>query len=118
MRNNFSEEEKMTGNTDDSKGITGQNDGPTTTLVQSGVEEKTKIQGLSDDTLNLIRILICLALIFPIFQLYFTIPAAISMWVSEQYVPFVNMVYFILIILGGFWLLRFSFRFSGERKER
>ena len=78
----------------------------------------TKKTMFSEDTLNLFRILICFALIAPVFQLYFTIPAAISMWVAEQYVPFVNMLYFTAIILIGLWLLRYSFTFSGTAKEK
>jgi|WetSurMetagenome_2_1015567.scaffolds.fasta_scaffold462060_2 hypothetical protein len=62
----------------------------------------------SEDTLNLIRILICFVLVFPAIQLYFTIPSAISMWVAEQYVPFFNMLYFTAIILFGIWLLRYT----------
>lgn len=73
---------------------------------------------ISEETLNLFRIIICLALLFPIIQLYFTIPSAISMWVADQFVPFVNMVYFILVIAGGIWLLRYTFRFSEEERKR
>lgn len=73
---------------------------------------------ISEDTLNLFRIIICLALLFPIIQLYFTIPSAISMWVADQFVPFVNMVYFIIVIAGGIWLLRYTFRFSEEERKR
>ncbi|HVN72986.1 MAG TPA: hypothetical protein VMT44_00145 [Methanoregula sp.] len=54
----------------------------------------------------------------PVVQLYFTIPSAISMWVADQYVPFVNMIYFALVIAGGIWLLRFTFRFSEEEHKR
>lgn len=73
---------------------------------------------ISEDTLNLFRIIIGLALVFPIAQLYFTIPAAISMWVADQFVPFVNMIYFILVIIGGIWLIRYTFRFSEEERKR
>jgi len=73
---------------------------------------------ISEDTLNLFRIVICLALVVPVIQLYFTIPAAISMWVADQFVPFVNMVYFILVIIGGVWLIRYSYRFSDEERRR
>jgi hypothetical protein len=73
---------------------------------------------ISEDTLNLFRIILCLALLFPIIQLYFTIPSAISMWVADQFVPFVNMVYFIIVIAGGIWLLRYTFRFSEEERRR
>jgi len=85
-----------------------------TSMSKAGIRKPI----FSEDTLNLIRILICFALVFPAFQLYFTIPAAISMWVAEQYVPFFNMLYFTAIILIGLWLLRYTFRFSGSVKEK
>ena len=82
------------------------------------VQEKGPKPRVSEDTLNLLRIVICLALLFPIVQLYFTIPSAISMWVADQFVPFVNMIYFILVIVGGLWLIRYTFRFSDEERKR
>ncbi len=72
----------------------------------------------SEDTLNLFRIIICIALLIPVVQLYFTIPAAISVWVADQYVPFVNMIYFIIVIAVGLWILRYTFTLSGSRKEK
>lgn len=80
-----------------------------------GIPVKRRI---SEDTLNLFRILICLALFVPVIQLYFTIPSAISMWVADPFVPFVNMIYFVLVILGGIWLLRYTFRLSDEENRR
>ncbi len=80
--------------------------------------ETTRIKTyFGEDTLHMLRIIIGIALLFPIVQLYFTIPSAISMWVSEQYVPFVNMIYFIIVISIGVWLLRYSFGFSGTEKK-
>jgi|GEM_PF-4250900 len=91
----------------------------TKTVAQTGVGPETgriKTQ-FSEETLDMLRIVIGIALLFPIVQLHFTIPSAISMWVSEQYVPFVNMIYFIIVISIGVWLLRYSFRFSGTEKK-
>jgi hypothetical protein len=73
---------------------------------------------IHEDTLNLIRIIICIALLVPIIQLYFTIPVAISMWVADMYVPFVNIIYFALAIAGGIWLIRYTFLISEEERKR
>lgn len=82
------------------------------------VKEKGPQPRISEDTLNLFRILIGLALLFPIAQLYFSVPQVISMWVSDQFVPLVNAIYFILVIIGGIWLIRYTFRFSEEERKR
>jgi hypothetical protein len=79
--------------------------------------ETTKTM-FSEDTINLIRLIICIALVVPAIQLYFTIPSAISMWVAEQYVPFCNMLYFTAIILFGIWLLRYTFTLPVSRKVK
>ena len=72
----------------------------------------------SEDTLNLFRMIIGLALLVPAIQLYFSIPSIVSMWVADQYVPAVNGVYFLAIIIGGIWLIRYTFTLStGEKKK-
>jgi hypothetical protein len=72
----------------------------------------------SEDTLNLFRMIIGLALLVPAIQLYFTIPSIVSMWVADQYVPLVNMVYFLAIIIGGIWLIRYTFTLSTVEKKK
>jgi hypothetical protein len=103
----------MTENQQDA-GTTAGNDGGTMTGAENGIRKPM----FSEDTLNLIRLLICFVLVFPAIQLYFTIPSAISMWVAEQYVPFCNMLYFTAIILIGIWLLRYTFSLPVSRKTK
>lgn len=91
---------------------------PSATGNAGGANETGSAPRVSEGVLTVFRIFICFALLIPIIQLYFTIPAAISMWVADQYVPFINMVYFILVIIGGVWLLQYTFRFSEEERTR
>ncbi|MDD1703879.1 MAG: hypothetical protein LUP97_01415 [Methanoregula sp.] len=88
-------------------------------VAQTGTGAETgrmKTQ-LSEETLKLFRIVIGVVLLFPIVQLYFMIPSAISMWVAEPFVPLVNMIYFIIVISIGVWLFQYSLRFSGTEKR-
>ncbi|NLD57559.1 MAG: hypothetical protein GX651_05425, partial [Methanomicrobiales archaeon] len=39
-------------------------------------------------------------------QLYFVIQELIRTWISEQFVPVVSALYYIIIIVVGIWLLR------------
>jgi hypothetical protein len=38
-------------------------------------------------------------------QLYFSIQEFIRIWFSEEYIPIVNSVYFLVIIVGGIFLI-------------
>ncbi|MCK9592953.1 MAG: alkaline shock response membrane anchor protein AmaP [Methanoregula sp.] len=40
------------------------------------------------------------------FQLYFSMQDIIRTWVSDQYIPVFNTVYYIVIIVVGIWLIR------------
>ena len=40
------------------------------------------------------------------FQLYFSLQEIIRTWISGQFVPVFNTVYYIVIIVVGIWLLR------------
>jgi len=40
------------------------------------------------------------------FQLYFSMQDIIRTWVSDQYIPVFNAVYYIVIIVVGIWLIR------------
>ena len=40
------------------------------------------------------------------FQLYFSMQDIIRTWISDQFVPVFNAVYYIVIIVVGIWLIR------------
>jgi len=40
------------------------------------------------------------------FQLYFSMQDIIRTWISDQFVPVFNAVYYIVIIVIGIWLIR------------
>jgi len=40
------------------------------------------------------------------FQLYFSMQDIIRTWISDQFVPVFNTVYYIVIIVVGIWLIR------------
>jgi hypothetical protein len=40
------------------------------------------------------------------FQLYFVIQELIRTWISDQFVPLVSAVYYLVVIVVGVWLLR------------
>ena len=84
----------------------------------TGRSQGRSIPRFSEDTLNLFRMIIGLALLVPAIQLYFTIPSIVSMWVADQYVPAVNGVYFLAIIIGGIWLIRYTFTLSTVEKKK
>ena len=48
--------------------------------------------------------IIFLFILIAALQLYFSIQEFIRLWFSEEYIPIVNSVYFILVIAGGIYL--------------
>ncbi len=40
------------------------------------------------------------------FQLYFSMQEIIRTWISDQFVPVFNTVYYLVIIVVGIWLIR------------
>lgn len=40
------------------------------------------------------------------FQLYFSMQDIIRTWISDQFVPVFNTIYYIVIIVVGIWLIR------------
>ena len=51
-------------------------------------------------------IIIGLFVLIAAFQLYFVIQELIRTWISDQFVPIVSAVYYIVVIVGGVWLIR------------
>ena len=53
-----------------------------------------------------LRLIVLLLVLIAAVQLYLTIQGVIGMWVADQYIPLVNAIYYIAVIIGGVWLLR------------
>ena len=56
-----------------------------------------------------LRLIVLFLVFIAAVQLYFTIQGVIGMWVSDQYIPLINAIYYIVVIIGGVWLLRGTF---------
>jgi uncharacterized membrane protein YqjE len=53
-----------------------------------------------------LRLIVLLLVLIAAVQFYFSIQGVIGMWVSYQFIPLVNAVYYLAVIIGGIWLLR------------
>jgi hypothetical protein len=67
---------------------------------------KTTEKKSGNDWLGLAYIIVGLFVLIATFQLYFVIQELIRTWISDQFVPVVSAVYYIVVIAGGVWLLR------------
>jgi hypothetical protein len=67
---------------------------------------KTAEKKSGNDWLGLAYIIVGLFVLIATFQLYFVIQELIRTWISDQFVPIVSAVYYIVVIAGGVWLLR------------
>ena len=56
-----------------------------------------------------LRLIALLVVLIATVQLYLTIQDIIRMWVSPQFIPLVTGIYFVIVIVGGVWLIRASF---------
>lgn len=56
--------------------------------------------------LSALYAIILLFVFIAAFQLYFSLQEIIRTWISDQFVPVFNTVYYIIIIVVGIWLLR------------
>lgn len=52
-----------------------------------------------------LRLIVLLLVLIAAVQLYFTIQGVIALWVADQFIPLVNAIYYIVVIIGGIWLL-------------
>nr|WP_320162273.1 hypothetical protein [uncultured Methanoregula sp.] len=59
-----------------------------------------------NDWLGVVYMIVGLFVLIAAFQLYFTIQELIRTWVSDQFVPIVSAIYYIVVIMVGIWLLR------------
>jgi uncharacterized membrane protein len=56
--------------------------------------------------LGVVYMIVGLFILIAAFQLYFTIQDLIRTWISDQFVPVVSAIYYIVVIVVGIWLLR------------
>jgi hypothetical protein len=59
-----------------------------------------------NEWLGLAYVVIGLFVLIATFQLYFVIQELIRTWISSQFVPIVSAIYYIVVIVGGVWLIR------------
>ena len=58
------------------------------------------------DWLSALYAIILLFVFIAAFQLYFSMQDLIRTWISSQFVPVFNTVYYLVIIVVGLWLIR------------
>ena len=56
--------------------------------------------------LGVMYMIVGLFVLIATFQLYFIIQDLIRTWISDQFVPVVSAIYYIVVIVVGIWLLR------------
>jgi uncharacterized membrane protein len=69
-------------------------------------DPKTADKKPGSDWLGVVYMIIGLFILIAAFQLYFTIQDLIRTWVSDQFVPVISAVYYLVVIIVGIWLLR------------
>ena len=58
------------------------------------------------DFMTGLRLIVLLLVFIAAVQIYFSIQGVIGMWVADQFIPLINAVYYLAVIIGGIWLLR------------
>jgi threonine/homoserine/homoserine lactone efflux protein len=58
------------------------------------------------DWFSALYVIILLFVFIAAFQLYFSMQDIIRTWISDQFVPVFNTIYYIVIIVVGIWLIR------------
>ncbi len=53
-----------------------------------------------------LRLIVLLLVLIAAVQLYFSIQGVIGMWVADRFIPLVNAVYYLAVVIGGIWLLK------------
>jgi uncharacterized membrane protein len=69
-------------------------------------EKKTEKKRPGADWLGVVYMVVGLFVLIAAFQLYFVVQELIRTWISDQFVPLVSAVYYIVVIVIGVWLLR------------
>jgi threonine/homoserine/homoserine lactone efflux protein len=58
------------------------------------------------DWFSALYAIILLFVFIAAFQLYFSMQDIIRTWISDQFIPVFNTIYYIVIIVVGIWLIR------------
>jgi len=69
-------------------------------------EKKTEKKKPGADWLGVVYMVVGLFVLIAAFQLYFVVQELIRTWISDQFVPLVSAVYYVVVIVVGVWLLR------------
>lgn len=81
---------------------------PENTVPQAGLVTKLPAAGKKPgaEWFSALYAIILLFVFIAAFQLYFSLQDIIRTWISDQFVPVFNAVYYIVIIVVGIWLIR------------
>jgi threonine/homoserine/homoserine lactone efflux protein len=58
------------------------------------------------DWFSVLYAIILLFVFIAAFQLYFSMQDIIRTWISDQFIPVFNTIYYVVIIVVGIWLIR------------
>jgi len=93
--------------------MTGESDAPQESMnpnlpkeVPMSKDPKSTEKKPGNDWLGVVYMIVGLFVLIAAFQLYFTIQELIRTWVSDQFVPIISAIYYIVVIVVGIWLLR------------
>jgi hypothetical protein len=67
--------------------------------------QKTGKELVGVEIMTGLRLIVLLLILLAAVQLYFTIQGVISIWVAAQFIPLINTIYYLVVIVGGIWLL-------------
>jgi hypothetical protein len=83
---------------------------PTTGSTGPQADPITKLPAVQKkpgtDWFSALYAIILLFVFIAAFQLYFSMQDIIRTWISDQFVPVFNTIYYIVIIVVGIWLIR------------
>jgi len=69
-------------------------------------DPKNPVKKPGSELITVLYMIVGLFILIAAFQLYFVIQELIRTWISDQFVPLVSAVYYIVVIVVGVWLLR------------
>lgn len=72
--------------------------------------ERSRRESLFELVVTGLAGIVLILVLFATMQLYFAVQEAIRYWVADQYVPLVNGVFYLLVIVGGVYLVLRVFR--------
>jgi hypothetical protein len=72
--------------------------------------ERSRRESLFELVVTGLAGIVLILVLFATVQLYFAVQEAIRYWVADQYVPLVNGAFYLLVIVGGVYLVLRVFR--------